>query len=193
MNIFRKTAAGISAAASALALALSAASCTSQSLETVFTSQNTRIDSYIERMTLTGYDEEGNEITVKPEVVTRNGCHRVIINNGDGAETTAGSTVSIEYAGYVFASAPTVLFGTNKKEIAEAAGWSTEGDFAPLTVKMNDKNLVEGLRHGLIGAKKGEECFVFFSGKYGMGKTPLGLIPSNSALCYRIWVTDVRN
>lgn len=192
MNIFPNSHRTDRAAALTLAVMLSAA-CTSMNLETLFTTQNTRIDSYIERMTLTGYDEEGNEVTVKPEVITRNGCHRVIINEGDGKEITAGSTVSIEYAGYVFASAPAALFGTNRADIASAAGWSEEADLDPLSIRMNDKNLVEGLRNALPGAKKGEECFIFFSGKYGMGKKPLGVIPSNSALCYRIWVLDVQN
>lgn len=175
--------------------------CTSQSLETTFTSQDTRIDSYIENITLTltdpdgnpMTDEDGNTITVTPEVVTSNGCHRVIINEGNGDALTSKGSATIYYAGYVFTTSPSTLFGTNHEETATAAGWSEETDFSPLRISLGDSNLVEGLRNALPGAREGEECYVFFSGRYGMGKKTFGIIPANSALCYHIWILDVEN
>jgi len=184
----------------AVAAAIMLPSCTGQSLETTFTSQDSKIDSYIENMTLNVVDPEGNPVldengnpmTIKPEVVTNNGCHRVIVNEGGGDVLSAGGSANIYYAGYIFTSSPSSLFATNRKEIAEQAGWK-DAEFGLLSIDMDDKNIVTGLRNAIEGARAGEECFIFFSGKYGFGKRSYGIIPANSALCYRIWIDSVSN
>lgn len=183
------------------AILLSAISCTTQSLETTFNSQDSKIDSYIEKITLKVVDGEGNpvldddgkETIIKPEVVTRKGCHRVIINDGHGDGLSPNGKAVIYYAGYIFTTGPSTLFATNHKETALAAKWSEDMDFGALKVSPSDKNLVTGLRNALPGAKAGEECWIFFSGKYGMGKKATGIIPANSALCYHIWVESIEN
>ncbi|MDE5889588.1 MAG: FKBP-type peptidyl-prolyl cis-trans isomerase [Bacteroidales bacterium] len=185
-------------AATALTLMFS---CTTQSLETTFTSQDTRIDSYIEKIVLDLVDvegnpildENGNKITLKPEVVTRNGCHRVIINDGKGDGLSTEGSATIYYAGYVFTTGPSTMFATNHRETALNAKWSEDMDFEPLRVSPGDKNLVTGLRNALPGAKAGEECWIYFSGKYGFGKKAVGIIPANSAICYHIWVESIEN
>ena len=60
-------------------------------------------------------------------------------------------------------------------------------------MNMADDELIEGLKNGLMGVKSGEECQILFSGKYGFGKKPFGIIPANSALLYEIWVVAVSN
>ncbi|MCM1501551.1 MAG: FKBP-type peptidyl-prolyl cis-trans isomerase [Bacteroidales bacterium] len=175
--------------------------CTAQSLETTYTSQDSRIDSYIEKLTLRLEDAEGNPIldengkpiTVKPEVVTNKGCHRVIIKEGDGDGLSASGSATIYYAGYIFTTALSGMFATNHRKTALEANWSEDMDFTPLTLSLADKNTVTGLRNALVGAKAGEECEVFFSGKYGMGKKAVGIIPANSALCYHIWIESIEN
>ena len=84
------------------------------------------------------------------------------------------------------------LFATNHYATAALSGWTlSEGDFAPMTVDLGSGDLVEGLQAGLPGVRAGEVCDILFSGKYGLGKKPLGTIPANSALLYRIWVVSI--
>ena len=61
------------------------------------------------------------------------------------------------------------------------------------TLKLDDKDIVPGLRRGLAGVKEGQECFILFSGKYGFGKHELGTIPANAALVYHIKVESISN
>ena len=58
---------------------------------------------------------------------------------------------------------------------------------------MAKDKLLEGLRNGLIGVRNGEQCKILFSGKYGFGDEEFGIIPTNSALAYEIWVEAVSN
>ena len=84
------------------------------------------------------------------------------------------------------------LFATNHYATAALSGWSlSQGDFSPLTVDLGSGDLVEGLQAGLPGVRAGEVCDILFSGRYGLGKKPLGTVPANSALLYRIWVVSI--
>ncbi|MDO5442790.1 MAG: FKBP-type peptidyl-prolyl cis-trans isomerase, partial [Bacteroidia bacterium] len=104
----------------------------------------------------------------------------------------------ILYAGYDFTGGSisnSKLFATNSMDFALSAKWSLSDStvFAPLTVNLADKGVIEGLRLGLEGVKEGEECYILFSGKLAFGKEKNGTIPANSPLAFRVWVQNVEN
>lgn len=165
------------------------ASCRKQSLETTYSSQEDRIDSFISG--LASQDPA-------PRVVHNGGSNRIVLTEGSGDRLEPGGTVSFYYAGYVFSgSAPSSssLFATNREETAAESGWTlTSPDYSILTLTL-DKNsgLIEGLQKGLEGVRGGEICYIVFSGKYGFGNEITGSIPANSALIYQIWVESLTN
>ena len=122
---------------------------------------------------------------------------RLTVQPGEGSPVTEGGLVKMFYAGYIFGKAisSASLFATNHLATAESAGWVLSGaDYENGTVvDLSDKNLVEGLRKGLLGARPSEECYVIFPARYGMGDKAVGTIPAGSPLIYRIWVIDVEN
>ncbi len=186
-NIIMKRILGYTAPAVAMLLAL--AGCKKQSLETTYSSQEDRIDSFIE--SLASQDPA-------PRVVHNSGSNRIVLTEGSGDELAPGGTVSFYYAGYIFnGSAPSAnyLFTTNREETAAESGWTvTSPDYSILTLTLDeDAGLVEGLMNGLAGVKGGEICYIVFSGKYGFGDEIVGTIPANSALIYQIWVESLTN
>ena len=173
--------------------------CTQQSLETTYSNQESRIDSFIENLM--------NSENPPVRVVHNNGSNRIVLGEYIPAddtdmnyreELTETGSVSFYYAGYVFSgSTPSSnnLFATNNQDVAVAAGWElTNADYNILTLNMSDKGaLVEGLRNGMIGVRGQDTCYVVFSGKYGFGDKAVGIVPANSALIYQIWVESVNN
>lgn len=173
--------------AAAAAAMLSA--CKKQSLETTYSTQEDRIDSFIE--TLESQDPA-------PRVVHNGGANRIVLTEGTGEELREGGQVSFYYAGYTFSgSTPTAssLFATNREETATESGWDvTSPDYSILTITLDDQaRLLEGLRLGLEGVKGGEICYIVFSGKYGFGDKAVGGIEANSALIFQIWVESLTN
>ena len=168
-------------------LALTA--CTS-TLETTYTSQSTRIETYVSK-----------QLDSHPEyVVTYNeGVVRMTVAEGDGDALAKGGRVTFRYAGYNFNSSSinaNTLFATNDADIAAAAKWDltdAETRFQSVTVTLGKDKLIRGLELGLAGVRAGEDCYVFFSGKYGFGKRQLGTIPANACICYRLYIEDVAN
>lgn len=163
--------------------------CKKQSLETTYSSQEERIDSFIESLA----SQEP-----APRIVHNAGSNRIVLTEGTGEELAAGGAVSFYYAGYIFSgSEPTAsnLFATNREETATESGWTlTSPDYGILTVTLDgNAGLVEGLMNGLAGVKGGEICYIVFSGKYGFGDEENGTIPANSALIYQIWVESLTN
>ena len=162
-------------------------SCKEQSLETTYSSQEDRIDSFIESLL-----NQDPDMTV----VHNGGSNRIVLQEGSGKGLAAGGTVSFHYAGYIFtgsAPSPGNLFATNREDTANESGWTlTEPDYSIPKLKLaDDSKLVEGLRKGLLGVKAGEICYIVFSGKYGFGDEIIGSIPANSALIYQIWVESL--
>lgn len=185
MTTYRKH---VKAAAAVLA-ALAMLSCKKQSLETTYSSQEDRIDNFIEGFA--GQDPA-------PRIVRNAGSNRIVLTEGTGDELAAGGTVSFYYAGYVFSgSAPSAgnLFATNREETATESNWTvTSPDYGILTLTLNeDAGLVDGLMNGLVGVRGGEICYIVFSGEYGFGDKNVGNIPANSALIYQIWVESLTN
>jgi hypothetical protein len=69
----------------------------------------------------------------------------------------------------------------------------TDADYGLLTLDISSADLIDGLRDGLTGVRSGEHCEILFSGKYGFGKRPFGIVPANTALLFEIWVEAVSN
>ncbi len=173
--------------AMALAVTVAASSCIKEKLEETYNKQEEQIDKYIK-----GQIEKNETYTV----TYSGGASRLTTLAGDGPALTENGSVSFYYAGYAFQGSisPSNLFGTNHQETAESAKWNlTAPNYALLEINMQESELLEGVRNGLVGVRAGEECEILFSGKYGFGNTPFGIIPAKSALAFRIWVVGVSN
>lgn len=178
------------------------ASCTKESIKTLYSSQETKIETLVKAQL------ESNETYTS---VSNGGSTRLTVVAGEGEPLTDDKLVSFYYAGYVLtgASLPnaSTLFATNSEEVATAAKWNLtkadpeaeeDGDendsrFEIKTVKLGEANFVEGLYNGMTGVQGGEECWIFFSGKHGFGSERVGVIPANSAIAYHIWVHSVQS
>ena len=159
--------------------------CTKQSLETTYSNQEDKIDSYISSLT-----KENPDYTV----VHNNGSNRVIMSQGTGPALKEGGRISFYYAGYTFNGNLNAsnIFATNNQAFAEENGWSvSDPDYEVKTAVLAEGELLEGLLYGLEGVREGEVCLILFSGKYGYGKKHIGTIPANSALAFQIWVERV--
>lgn len=167
---------------------LGIAACTKSTTENTYNGQEVKIDSYV-----TKYMESHPE----SRVAYSGSVVRIVVAEGEGEELEKGGTASILYAGYNFNStsmSASTLFATNDSDVAAAARWnvSDESGFGPREVSIKDKDLVEGLRLGLPGVRKGEDCIIIFSGRHGFGRQ-VGTIPANAALAYRVQVLDIMN
>lgn len=158
-------------------------SCIKEKLEATYNSQESKIDTYVEKAT-------------DCRIVRNGGSNRIVRTEGEGEELRADGSVSFYYAGYTFngSISASSMFATNRQATAEEAGWNlTDADYGIFEVSLKDTELLEGLRNGLTGVKAGEECEILFSGKYGFGKKTFGTIPAKSALLYKVWVVAVSN
>lgn len=172
---------------SVLSLAVLAASCGKTEVQNAYTRQDSNIESIVKSLT-----SDNKEATVD----YFDGVVRVTVAHGEGAALESGGTVSFYYAGHVISGSSlnsSNLFVTNSKEYAESANWSVSDTtiFAVRTVNLAGDKLVKGLKKGIVGVKKGDECYIMFNGKYGFGKHTTGKVPGNSGLAYHLLITDV--
>ena len=167
--------------------------CTKQAIQATYDKQEETIDKLVESLVA---KDEGATVEYLEGAVR--------IRFSDSTSTDAdealqkGGKVSFYYGGFVVTSASlsySNMFATNLQDLADAAGWKNVDDsaFAEETVTVGKGELVPGLEKGLIGVKKGDDCIIVFSGKYGWGNHARGTVPAKSALAYQIWVTDVTN
>ena len=171
-------------------LALATLAGCESSLETTYSTQSGKIETYVAK-----------QVESHPEyrVVYNEGVVRMVIAEGEGDELSQGGAVTFYYAGYNFTNtqvSASVLFATNDADIAAAAKWDltdSEELFQPVTVTLGKDKLIRGLELGMNGVKRGEDCYIFFSGKYSFGKKQLGTIPANAPICYHIRVEEVEN
>lgn len=198
-------------AAFVLCLALSA--CVKEKLETIYSKQETQIDTYLTRARVVTRDSiqlvitpnkdnpEVNDTTRKTvqwkdtlDIQYNKGAARLIKVEGEGEPLGESGAVSFYYAGYIFTSSPSTLFATNHEETATKDKFTvTDPDYEIFEADMRNTEFLEGIRNGLIGVRAGEECKIVFSGKYGFGNEVFGIIPANSALLFKIWVVGVSN
>ncbi len=116
----------IRTAAACAASALILAACSSQSLETSFNNQTTKIDTYAESVSFiecelalaTTTDSEGNTVntenytmtrvdTIAPRITRNDDVTRLTIIEGEGDQLQSKGSVTFHYAGYVFTTGPT--------------------------------------------------------------------------------------
>lgn len=168
-------------------ICLICSSCVKEKLETIYNQQEDQINNYIEA----ALKKDTTYTSVNIE-----GANRLTYVHGEGEELDADGSITFYHAGYVFTGSITAknMFITNNKTSADDAQWElTDDEYAPLTINLKDDELLPGLKHGLTGVKAGEECEILFSGKFGFGNKPFGIIPANSALLYKIWVVSISN
>lgn len=165
-------------------------SCTKQSLKATYDKQAGYIDSFVQA-----------QMKSDPEatLVRNEGAWRLTLQDhkDPGDSLLAGGQVTLEYASYTLTGASisaSNLIETNRKDIAEAAGWnlSDESIFQPVTLTL-DKTLVEGFRMGLHGVQPGDEAYILFTGEFGYGNKENGTIPAKSALVYHVWIESIKN
>lgn len=172
------------------ALFLSVWGCTKQSLKTTYDKQAGYINSFVTaQMT--------SDATAT--LVRNEGAWRLTLKdqNAPGDSLLAGGQVTLEYASYILTGSSisaSNLIETNRKEIAEAAGWKLTDTtiFQPVTLTL-DKSLVDGLRMGLHGVQPGDEAYILFTGEYAYGNKENGTIPAKSALVYHVWIESIKN
>ena len=179
-----------------LILSFSGISCIKEKLEVTYNNQEDRIDQYISNNMYVKRTEDGVAITDTLRVVHRNGSNRLVTQEGTGEELQENGTIAFYYAGYIFSGSKSYsnLFATNHEETANSARWDlTDANYQLYQINLQDTELLNGLRNGLIGVRSGEHCQILFSGKYGFGKKEFGIIPANSALLFEIWVESISN
>lgn len=199
-------------------MCICATSCVKEKLANTYNKQEDNIDKYFEgkryikssvkvpaRDEVTGeiiYDENGNQtmrdstVTDTLRVIHNSGSNRLVLKEGEGEELNKNGSIAFYYAGYTFTNniSSSNLFSTNHSLSATEAGWTlSDEDDNILTISLNEYELIDGLKNGLIGVRAGEECEIIFSGKYGFGKKGLGTVPANSALAFKIWVESISN
>ena len=164
-------------------------SCMKQALQTTYDKQTTTIESFV------AAQMKADETAT---LTRTGGAYRVTLNDTlDPTRDSLGwnGSVTMDYALYILSGSSvgsSNLVSTNRKSIAEAAGWnlSDQTQFQPVTIKMTD-DILEGLKMGLYGVQPQDDAFILFTGKYGYGNREHGTIPAKSALVYHVWIDSI--
>ena len=120
---------------------------------------------------------------------TESGLYYVIEKEGTGEATTPGTTLSVNYAGYLISG---TLFDTSWPEIAKANNiFSEERPYEPLPVSVGLGQVIPGWDEGLMLLKKGSKAKLIIPSPLGYGEGGAGeMIPANSILVFDVEVTD---
>ena len=122
---------------------------------------------------------------------TENGLYYVIEKEGTGPETTPGTTMHVNYAGYLLDG---TMFDTSWPEIAKANNIFNEGrPYEPLPVNVGMGQVIPGWDEGLMLLKKGSKAKFIIPSPLAYGEGGAGaLIPGNSILVFDVEVMDVQ-
>lgn len=122
---------------------------------------------------------------------TENGLYYVIEQEGTGEVTTPGTTMYVNYAGYLLDG---TLFDTSWPEIAKSNNIFQEGrPYEPLSVNVGMGQVIPGWDEGLMLLKKGSKAKFLIPSPLAYGESGAGaLIPANSILIFDVEVTDVQ-
>jgi len=122
---------------------------------------------------------------------TANGLYYAIETEGTGETTTPGTTMYVNYAGYLLDG---TLFDTSYAEIATANNMFNEGrEYGPLPVNVGMGQVIPGWDEGLMLLKKGSKAKFLIPSPLGYGETGAGgMIGPNSILVFDVEVTDVQ-
>ena len=164
-------------------------SCMQQALQTTYDKQTTTIESFV------AAQMKADETAT---LTRTGGAYRVTLKDTlDPTRDSLGwnGSVTMDYALYILSGSSVSssnLVSTNRKSVAEAAGWnlSDQSQFQPVTIKMTD-DILEGLKMGLYGVQPQDDAYILFTGKYGYGNHEQGTIPAKSALVYHVWIDSI--
>ncbi len=124
---------------------------------------------------------------------TANGLYYVIEEEGSGDVVTPGTTMYVNYAGYLIDG---TLFDTSWEEIAKENNMYNEqrpGGYEPLSVNVGMGQVIPGWDEGLMLLKNGSKAKFIIPSPLGYGETGAGgLIGPNSILVFDVEVTDVQ-
>ncbi|MDA0315610.1 MAG: FKBP-type peptidyl-prolyl cis-trans isomerase [Bacteroidetes bacterium] len=122
---------------------------------------------------------------------TESGLYYVIEKEGTGEAITPGTTLYVNYAGYLISGA---LFDTSWPEIAKANNmFSEERPYEPLPVSVGLGQVIPGWDEGLMLLKKGSKAKLIIPSPLGYGESGAGaMIPANSILVFEVEVTDAK-
>lgn len=122
---------------------------------------------------------------------TENGLYYVIEQEGTGDVTTPGTTMYVNYAGYLLDG---TLFDTSLPEIAKTNNIFQEGrPYEPLSVNVGMGQVIPGWDEGLMLLKNGSKAKFLIPSPLAYGEAGAGaLIPANSILVFDVEVTDVQ-
>lgn len=151
--------------------------CDKEDRKNTYADQESRIDAWA--------TSQGAEFNV----VLNSGVVRVVVTEGTGSELQKGDSLYFHYSGYVFSNGKGGLFYTNDPEVAEAAGFITDGK--PMGIKYGSSALLKGLSLGLEGVKEGEHCYIVFSARYGYGNQIIANLPKLTPLFFDITVDKI--
>lgn len=171
-----------------------------QQTENYYAKQEDAIEKFVQRNSpiRTVYNDGSVRIVVKEQYDTVFVQDTFYLANSKDS-LAADGIVSFYYGGYTLSSGGSINvrspFATNSRQLAESAGWELSDStvFTIETLKLDESNLIDGLKKGLQGVRSGEECYIAFTGKYGFGSKPSGTIPAKSTLVYHIWVDSISN
>lgn len=122
---------------------------------------------------------------------TESGLYYVIEQEGTGEATTPGTTMYVNYAGYLLDG---TLFDTSMPEIAKANNiFDAERSYEALPVNVGMGQVIPGWDEGLMLLKKGSKGKFIIPSPLGYGENGAGaMIPPNSILIFDVEVTDVQ-
>ncbi|MBM3169751.1 MAG: FKBP-type peptidyl-prolyl cis-trans isomerase, partial [Bacteroidetes bacterium] len=122
---------------------------------------------------------------------SQNGLFYIIEKPGIGPETTPGTTMYVNYAGYLLDG---TLFDTSWPDLAKANNmFSEERPYEPLPVNVGTGQVIPGWDEGLMLLKKGSKAKFIIPSPLGYGEGGAGaMIPANSILVFDVEVTDVQ-
>ena len=170
-----------------LAASLLVVSCDKKRLESSYDTQEKYIEGIVSSLTKNNPDAT---------VESNDGIVRVTVTRGEGAPLGENGAVAFYYAGYYLSGnslSTSSLFVTNYETFANSVRWSVTDStsFGIMTLRLDESDIVEGLKKGLPGVKGGDECYILFNGRHGFGKKKIANIPSNAGLAWHLWVKSV--
>lgn len=123
---------------------------------------------------------------------TENGLYYVIEEEGTGEAVTPGTTMHVNYAGYLLDG---TLFDTSWEGLAKEHNIFNEGrpSYEPLPVNVGMGQVIPGWDEGLLLLKKGSKGKFIIPSPLAYGENGAGaMIPANSILVFDVEVTDVQ-
>jgi FKBP-type peptidyl-prolyl cis-trans isomerase len=122
---------------------------------------------------------------------TESGLYYVIEEEGTGDPVTPGTTMSVNYAGYLLDGS---LFDTSIEALARENNVFIEGrPYEPLPVSVGMGQVIPGWDEGLLLLKKGSKGKFIIPSPLGYGENAMGeKIPANSILVFDVDVADVQ-